>query len=67
MRISCTCEKCNIVSIGTEEDAFMEFDFVEKQVRFYCRNTKCKHINVFDFGGWKEKQEASPLPLIRMM
>jgi len=66
MRISCTCEKCHMVSIGSEEDAFMEFDFGEKQIRFYCRNNKCKHINVLSFDSWKETQQKSPLPPMRL-
>lgn len=67
MKISCTCEKCNTIFIGTEEDLFMEFDFSEKKIRFYCKSQSCKHVNVFDFDNWAQKQKTSPLPKTRIM
>ena len=67
MKISCTCEKCNTVFLGNEEDMFMEFDYSEKQIRFYCRNKTCKHVNIFEFNTWQDKQKKSPLPRIGIM
>ena len=48
-----------------DDDICIEFDFAEKNIRFVCRNKKCGHINVFNFGDWKEEQKHSPLPSIR--
>lgn len=64
MRIGCRCGKCNTTFTATDEDLFLEFDFVEKQIRFYCPVKKCKHVNIFDFSDWQEKQKKSPLPPI---
>jgi|GEM_PF-4174436 len=67
MKISCTCEKCRTIFLGTEEDLFMEFNFFEKKIRFYCKNKDCKHVNVFDFDTWQKKQIQSPYPQIGVM
>ncbi|MFW5887718.1 MAG: hypothetical protein ACOCUH_02865 [Bacteriovoracia bacterium] len=64
MRIACTCEKCHTTFTATDEDLFIEFDFIEKKIRFYCTVKKCKHVNVFDFSDWQQKQKQSPLPSI---
>ena len=67
MKIACTCAKCHTIFVGSETDTFMEFDFEAQQIRFYCRNVQCKHVNMMDFSDWQEKQKHSPLPPTRIM
>ena len=67
MRIACRCEKCQNLFIQDEDDICLEFDFAEKNIRFVCRNKNCNHINIFDFGAWKEEQQKSPYPGIGLV
>ena len=67
MQIACTCEKCGQIFMNSEDDLCIELNFKRKIISFMCRNKKCNHDNVFDFGGWMKKQEQSPLPSIRIM
>lgn len=45
-----------------EDDICLEIDFLEKKLRFVCRNMKCRHMNEIDLSNWQEKQKQSPLP-----
>jgi hypothetical protein len=67
MQIACRCEKCGSWFMNKEDDLSIQLDFVEKTLSFMCRNDKCGHDNVFDFGGWNKKQKHSPLPPTRIM
>lgn len=62
MQIAMRCEKCGNMFMNTEDDLCLQFDFFDKKISYICRNKKCNHDNVFDFGDWKKKQEHSPLP-----
>ena len=65
MQISCRCEACGNFFLQQEDDLCLEIDFKEKSMTFICRNPKCKHQNIMDFGTWKKTQGHSPLPRIR--
>jgi len=62
MQIACKCEKCHNIFMNKEDDLCIELDFASKKLSFVCRNKNCRHLNVFDFGGWSKKQKHSPLP-----
>jgi len=67
MQIACKCEKCGQLFMNTDDDLCIELDFMLKTLSFLCRNKKCNHNNIFDFGGWNKQQKQSPLPPIRVM
>jgi len=67
MQIALICEKCNKVHTEDTDGANLVVDFSQKRMFFLCMNKKCKHENVFNFGGWEEKSKSSPLPRIRIM
>ena len=67
MQIACRCEKCSQLFMNKEDDLCIELDFKRKTLSFMCRNPKCNHDNVFDFGGWTKQHKHSPLPSIRVM
>jgi len=62
MQIACRCEACTNLFMQKDDDLCLEFDFKQKTLSFQCRNKKCNHLNIFDFGGWQKKQKQSPLP-----
>jgi|SaaInlV_165m_DNA_1040744.scaffolds.fasta_scaffold85256_2 hypothetical protein len=67
MQIACKCEKCGHMFMNSDDDLCIQLDFLEKKLSFMCRNKKCRHDNIFDFGGWQKQQKHSPLPTIRIM
>jgi hypothetical protein len=66
MQIACKCGNCGQMFMNSEDDLSIQLDFKDKTLSFMCRNKKCNHDNVFDFGGWNKKQAQSPLPQIRV-
>lgn len=67
MQIACRCGKCNQLFLNKEDDLSIELDFKKQTLSFMCRNKKCNHDNVFDFGGWNKQQKHSPLPQTRII
>ena len=53
--------------MNKDDDLCIELDFKRKTLSFMCRNEKCNHENIFDFGGWTKQQQQSPLPKIKIM
>ena len=67
MQIALKCEKCGNIFKDDEDDMCLEIDFKEKKMTYICRNMKCRHENILDFGNWQKKQKQSPLPLIGLV
>jgi hypothetical protein len=68
MKIACRCGVCGVLDFMQDGDTMaLEIDFKEKTLTFVCKNKECRHINVFDFGGWGKQQKQSPLPLTRIV
>ena len=57
MRVGCRCEKCRNIFMNSEDDIFLEIDFYESTITFFCRNPKCKHANIMDLKNWKKQQD----------
>jgi len=67
MQIACKCGKCGQMFMNQEDDLSIQLDFASQTLSFMCRNKKCNHDNIFDFGGWKKQQKHSPLPQTKFM
>lgn len=58
------CGKCRQLFIPDFQQGEVcgEIDYVDKEIRYICRNKECGFENVMDHTDWKKKQEHSPLP-----
>jgi len=62
MQIVCKCKYCGHSTISdNENDMTLEFDALEEEIRFVCRNKNCRKNNVISFAPRKKTQ---PLPRI---
>ena len=60
MQIVCRCKHCGHRFMNTEdEDLAIEFDFLDEQVIFVCRNKGCKRVNRLSFA---KLSKTMPLP-----
>lgn len=60
MQISCRCKKCGHQFLSdSDQEVALEFDFLEEEVRFVCREKGCKHINIINFA---PRRKTQPLP-----
>ena len=62
MQIVCKCKHCGHTHISDQdEDLCIEFDALEEQIRFVCRNSKCRRNNTISF---MPRKKLEPLPRI---
>ena len=62
MQIVCKCKHCGHVFISDKDpDLCVEFDAMEEEIRFVCRNGGCRKNNTISF---RPRKEIVPLPRI---
>lgn len=62
MQIVCKCKYCGHSTISeNENDLTLEFDALEEEIRFVCRNKNCRKNNVVSFA---QRKKTQPLPRI---
>ena len=62
MQVVCKCKFCGHTHISDkDEDLCIEFDALEEEIRFVCRNVKCRKNNTISF---RPRKEIVPLPRI---
>ena len=60
MQILCRCAHCgHSFTSDQESQVSLEFDFMDQEVRFVCRNKGCKRQNTISFAN---KGKTQPLP-----
>jgi hypothetical protein len=62
MQIVCKCKHCGHIFISDNDaDLCVEFDAMEEEIRFVCRNGECRKNNTISF---RPRKEIVPLPRI---
>ena len=62
MQIVCKCKFCGHTHISDKDDHLtLEFDALEEEVRFVCRNKNCRKNNTISF---LPRKRIEPLPRI---
>lgn len=60
MQIVCKCKHCGHTHVSDkEEDMVVEFDAMEEEIRFVCRNRECRKNNTISFA---QRKKTDPLP-----